>query len=162
MEVITTHQHADFDGMASMIAAKKLYPDAVLVFSGSQERSVRDFFLQSTAFLYEFQRLKNIPLEQVQRLILVDTQTPGRIGKLARCLENPGIEVHIYDHHPKAAGDLTGQKEVIRRVGSTITILTAILRERNIPISAQEATVFGLAIYEDTGSFTFDTTTPED
>ncbi len=162
MEVITTHQHADFDGMASMIAAKKLYPEAVLVFSGSQERSVRDFFLQSTAFLYEFQRLKNIPLEQVQRLILVDTQTPGRIGKLARCLENPGIEVHIYDHHPKAAGDLTGQKEVIRRVGSTITILTAILRERNIPISAQEATVFGLAIYEDTGSFTFDTTTPED
>ncbi len=162
MEIITTHQHADFDGMASMIAAKKLYPEAVMVFSGSQERSVRDFFLQSAEYLYGFQRIKNIPLDKVRRLILVDTQTPGRIGKLAECLANPGIEVHIYDHHPKAAGDLTGQKEVIRRVGSTITILTGILREQRIPVSSQDATVFGLAIYEDTGSFTFDTTTPDD
>jgi tRNA nucleotidyltransferase (CCA-adding enzyme) len=43
MDVITTHTNADFDALASMLAAKKLYPDATLVFSGSQERSLRDF-----------------------------------------------------------------------------------------------------------------------
>jgi len=42
MEVITTHINADFDAMASMIAAKKLYPDALLVFPGSQERTLRN------------------------------------------------------------------------------------------------------------------------
>ncbi len=162
MQVITTHQHADFDGMASMIAAKKLYPEAVMVFSGSQERNIREFFLQSTEYLYDFQRLKNIPLDQVRRLILVDTRSPARIGKLARCLDNPDIEVHIYDHHPKAEGDIDGDLEVIRRVGSTATIFTDLLRQKNIPVSAQDATILGMAIYEDTGSFTFDTTTPED
>jgi tRNA nucleotidyltransferase (CCA-adding enzyme) len=28
MEVITTHMNADFDALASMLAAKKLYPEA--------------------------------------------------------------------------------------------------------------------------------------
>ena len=44
-EVITTHLNADFDALASMIAAKKLYPRATLVFPGSQERNLRNFFL---------------------------------------------------------------------------------------------------------------------
>ncbi len=38
MELITTHINADFDALASMIAASKLYPDAVMVFSGAQEK----------------------------------------------------------------------------------------------------------------------------
>ena len=34
MDIITTHIGADFDSLAAMVAAKKLYPDAVLVFPG--------------------------------------------------------------------------------------------------------------------------------
>jgi len=30
MEVITSHLNADFDSLAAMVAARKLYPDAVL------------------------------------------------------------------------------------------------------------------------------------
>ena len=33
-EIITTHINADFDALSSMVAAKKLYPEAVLVFPG--------------------------------------------------------------------------------------------------------------------------------
>ena len=33
MEIITTHLNADFDGLASMIAARKLYPEAELAFA---------------------------------------------------------------------------------------------------------------------------------
>ncbi|MBW1972667.1 MAG: hypothetical protein JRI44_07510, partial [Deltaproteobacteria bacterium] len=54
MEIITTHLNADFDALASMIAAKKLYPNAILVFPGSQERNLRDFFIESTIYLFEF------------------------------------------------------------------------------------------------------------
>ncbi|MBW1814424.1 MAG: hypothetical protein JRJ39_12375, partial [Deltaproteobacteria bacterium] len=35
--IITSHMNADFDAFASMLAAKKLYPDALVVFPGSQE-----------------------------------------------------------------------------------------------------------------------------
>jgi len=57
MEIITSHTNADFDALASMVAAKKLYPDAKLVFPGSQEKSMRDFFLESTLYAGEIERL---------------------------------------------------------------------------------------------------------
>ena len=85
MDVITTHTNADFDSLASMLAAKKLYPDAVLVFPGSQERSLRDFFIHSTLYAFEVERMKNIDLQEVKRLILVDTRQISRIGKFSRC-----------------------------------------------------------------------------
>jgi tRNA nucleotidyltransferase (CCA-adding enzyme) len=162
MEVITTHLNADFDGLASMVAAKKLYPDAELVFSGSQEKSLRDFLSQEFQEIYTFKRLKHIDLDRVQKLIVVDTRQPGRIGKLQECLRNPGIELHLYDHHPDTPGDMQGDLEVIEPYGSTSTIFTRIFVERNIDLSRDEATLMALGIYEDTGSFMHTTTTPED
>jgi len=162
MDVITTHINADFDSLASMLAAKKLYPQAVLVFPGSQEKNLRDFFLQSTFYVFETERIKNIDLNAVKRLILVDTRQPGRIGKFGEWVKRPGVEVHVYDHHPASREDLRGTIEHIREVGATITILAKILKEQNIPITPEEATIMALGLYEDTGSFTFSSTTEED
>ncbi|MCB2183657.1 MAG: CBS domain-containing protein [Desulfobulbaceae bacterium] len=161
MEVITTHLNADFDSMASMVAAQKLYPEATLAFSGSQERNLRKYFVQSL-MIYDFQKMKNIPLDKVTKLIVVDTRQASRIGNFAQCLNNPGIELHLYDHHPDAPGDMKGNVEVVRQVGSTATIFVEIFRQRNIPINEDEATLLAMAEYEDTGSFTFSTTTPAD
>ncbi|MEW6221605.1 MAG: CBS domain-containing protein [Thermodesulfobacteriota bacterium] len=162
MQVITTHLNADFDALASMIAAKKLYPEAVLAFSGSQEKGLRLFFVQSLQYMYDFARLKKIALEEVDHLIVVDTRQPKRIGNFAKCLANPGLRLHLYDHHPDAPDDMHGELEVVRPVGSTATILTGLLRERGLALTAQEATLLALGIYEDTGSFTFASTSPED
>lgn len=162
MEVITTHINADFDAMGSMIAAKKLYPEAILVFPGSQERTLREYFIKSTVYIYGFKRLRDIDIEKVTRLILVDTRQSSRIGRFEEILEKPGVEVHIYDHHPAAEDDIRGALATIKPVGSTVTLLTGILRERQIPLSPEEATIMSLGIFEDTGSFTFNSTTPED
>jgi tRNA nucleotidyltransferase (CCA-adding enzyme) len=162
MDVITTHINADFDSLASMLAAKKLYPQAVLVFPGSQEKNLRDFFLQSTFYVFETERIKNIDLNAVRRLILVDTRQPGRIGKFAELVQRPEVEVHIYDHHPTSTEDLRGTVAHTREVGATVTILAQILRERNIPITPEEATIMAVGLYEDTGSFTFSSTSVED
>ena len=160
MELITTHLHADFDALAAMVAVHKLYPEAVLAFPGSQEKNVRDFLDQGRQ--YEFQRLKNIPIAQITKLIVVDTRQRSRIGKFAECLKNPNLEIHLFDHHPDAPGDISGDHEVVRSVGSTTTILVDIFQRRNIEISVDEATLLLMAIHEDTGSFTFDSTTPDD
>src|SRR5512142_2452846 len=162
MEVITTHINADFDSLASMLAAKKLYPDAVLVFPGSTEKNLRDFFIQSTFYVFQTERIKNIDFSKIRRLILVDTRQPGRIGKFSEVAGRPEVELHIYDHHPPSPEDLRGRVEVIRETGATITILAAILKERSVPFSSEEATVMAVGLYEDTGSFTFSSTTPED
>ncbi len=162
MDVITTHLNADFDAMAAMVAAKKIYPDAEMVFSGSQEKNLREFFTQSSQFQFEFKRPRQIPLSEVSRLIIVDTRLAGRLGNFAACLDNPGIKLHIYDHHPDTPEDLHGEVEVIEPVGSTTTIFVQLFRKKNIDVTAEEATLFALGIYEDTGSFTYATTTPAD
>ena len=116
MDVITTHTNADFDSLASMLAAKKLYPHAVLVFHGSQERSLRDFFIHSTLYALEVERIKNIDLQEVRRLILVDTRQMSRIGKFSEVVTKPDVDIHIYDHHPPSSDDLHGSLEVISEV----------------------------------------------
>ena len=60
MDIITSHTNADFDALASMVAAGKLYPGAKLVFPGSQEKSMRDFFLESAFYALEAERLRNV------------------------------------------------------------------------------------------------------
>ena len=145
-----------------MIAAKKLYPEAVLVFPGSQERNLRNFFLHSTSYLFDFTKIKQIDLERIKRLILVDTRQKSRIGKFAEIADKEGLEIHVYDHHPDSDDDVRGKKDVVKEVGATTSILTELIRERGISISADEATVLSLGIHEDTGSFTFSSTRPED
>ncbi len=154
--------NADFDALASMIAAKKLYPEATLVFAGSQEKNLRNFFLHTASYLFNFTRLKHIDLNGIRRLILVDTRQRSRIGKLADLVDNKDVEIHIYDHHNDSEEDVHGRVEVIKQVGATTTILTEIINQRGLPISADEATIMCLGIHEDTGSFTFSSTTPED
>jgi tRNA nucleotidyltransferase (CCA-adding enzyme) len=162
LEVITTHLNADFDAMASMVAAKKLYPDALLVFPGSQERNLRDFFIRSSFYFMDFARMKQVPLEEIKRLILVDTRQASRIGKFAEVAANPEVDIHIYDHHPDTDEDVHGSLEVVEELGSTTAILVRLLRERGLTLSPPEATVLALGIFEDTGSFTFSSTTPQD
>ncbi len=162
MEVITTHLNADFDGLASMIAAQKLYPQAIMSFPGSQEKSVRDFISQNLLYRYEFHKIKNIDLDKISKLIIVDTRSSSRLGIFTKCIKNKKVSVHVYDHHPKSPGDLIGDQETIEDVGSTMTLLCHILREKNISITSEEATIFCLGIYEDTGSLTHLTTTPKD
>ncbi len=162
LTVITTHLNADFDALASMLAAQKLYPEALAIFPGSQEKNLRDFFIQSMVYLFNLAEVKDIDLSKVKRLVLVDTRRMDRIGRLSEVLQNPDLDIHIYDHHPDTDDDIRGRIEVCRRTGATVTILTDILRREKKPISPEEATIMCLGIYEDTGSFTFSSTTPED
>jgi tRNA nucleotidyltransferase (CCA-adding enzyme) len=162
MEIIITHINADFDALASLLAAHKLYPEAKLVFPGSQEKSLRDFLVRSTFYVLEAERAKDIVLEKVTKLIIVDTRQQSRIGRFAEIVDRPDVEIHIYDHHPPSADDVKGTVEVIEETGATITILLRILKEHGILLTPDEATVMMLGIYEDTGSLTFGSTTAED
>ena len=161
MDVITTHLNADFDALASMAAARKYYPDAIIVFPGSQEKNVRDF-LEKSHITLRFRKLKDINLQEITRLILVDVKNPSRIGKFSEILGKKGLIIHIFDHHPFADEDIKGQKEVIEDVGATTTIFTEMIQKDKIRLSPVEATLLMLGIYEETGSLIFPSTTVRD
>src|SRR4030066_1716255 len=161
MDVITTHINADFDAVASMAAAKKFYPDAILVFPGAQEKSVRDF-LSKPLHGIESYKIKDINLDNISRLILVDVKNKDRIGQFSEILDKRRLVIHIYDHHPFTPEDIKGQKVVIEPVGATTTIFTEMIQQNKINISPVEATTLALGIYEETGSLIFPSTTVRD
>jgi nanoRNase/pAp phosphatase (c-di-AMP/oligoRNAs hydrolase) len=160
--IITSHLNADFDALASCLAAAKLYPGAQIVLPGSQERDLREFLLQSNSCFIDVKRLKDIDLDKVEVLVVVDTRHKSRIGPLALLLERPDVEVHIFDHHPPCGEDIIADKTFFRQVGANTTLMIGLLREKGVYISPEEATILTLGIYEDTGSFTFSSTTSED
>lgn len=160
MEVITSHTNADFDTFASMIAAKKLYPEARIVFSGSLEKGLKEA-IESFRLPYPIDRIRDIDLDAVTRLILVDTRHAGRIGPFG-ALINKGVDIHVYDHHVEGKDAVRGSYEVIKPYGSSTTVLTLILKDKSLDITPDEATIFMAGIYEDTGSLSYPSTTGSD
>ncbi len=160
--VITCHANADFDALASMIAASKLYPDALLVFPGTQESSLKDYFIQSAMYLFNFKTMKDIDPQEVGLLVVVDTRQRSRLSHVEPLFELPELEIHLYDHHPATDDALNATVDIFRPWGATTSIIIETLREKSLTVSPDEATIMGLGIFEDTGGFTFKSTTEHD
>lgn len=161
MQIIISHVNTDFDALASMFAAKKLYPDAKVVISDKQTILVKQFLTIYRDTL-DLVQDKLVDWSEVTELILVDVASLSRIGNYASQLNLENVNVIVYDHHPRTTENVKADFEVIEQVGSTVTLLIEEIGKRNIPISSFEATLFGLGIYSDTGSFTYQNTTLRD
>jgi tRNA nucleotidyltransferase (CCA-adding enzyme) len=160
--VITCHANADFDALAAMIAVSKLYPDAALVFPGTQESSLKDYFIQSAMYLFNFKSLKDIDLQAVRLLVVVDTRQRSRLTHVEPLLALPDLSIHLYDHHPATDDALEASLDIYQPWGATTSIIVEKLREKSLTVSPDEATIMGLGIFEDTGGFTFKSTTEHD
>jgi len=156
MEVITTHENTDFDALASMLGAWKLYPEAVPVLPRRLNRNLRDFL---TLYWDElpFVRPEDFRRQRIDKVILVDTQGVPPLRGL-----RPDAQITIIDHHPL---DRELEKGMTYRggdTGSTTTLLVPELMAKPVSLSRVEATLLLLGIYEDTGSLTYPGTTPAD
>jgi tRNA nucleotidyltransferase (CCA-adding enzyme) len=156
MEVILTHEHTDFDAIAAMLGAAKLYPKAYAVVPRRPNRNVRDFL---TLYWDElsFTRLEDLPKRRIKRAILVDTQRAAKIRGLRK-----ETEIRIIDHHPLTIERAEGMTYRGGDTGATATILVEEISGAGISISPIEATLMLLGIYEDTGSLSYTSTTPRD
>ncbi len=156
MEVITTHENTDFDGLAAMLAATRLYPKAIPLLPRRLNRNLRDFL---TLYWDElpFVRPEDFRRQRIDKVILVDTQGMPPLRGL-----HPNAQISIIDHHPL---DRELGKAMTYRggeTGSTTTLLVQEITEARLPLSRVEATLLLLGIYEDTGSLTYPGTTPAD
>ena len=165
MDLITTHLNADFDGLASMVAGRKLYPGAVLVLPGSAQEHVRSFLAVHDIGIT---KLKELDLSQVTKVILMDTREADRLGPLKELCMSPNVSVHVYDHHCERNGEAlevagrSPERLVVEPVGATTTILIERLQAEHISLTPFEATVLALGLYEETGSLAYASTTPRD
>lgn len=160
--LVTCHANADFDAFAAMLAARRLYAPCALLFPGTQERGLQKLYAALDHKAYDFVSAENLDWTAFDRLVLVDTRQRGRVRHAAPLLDRPGIRVEVWDHHPDADDDVAADASHTARVGALTSLMVGRLRERGIRITPEEATLLGLGIYGDTGSFTYSSTTEED
>jgi tRNA nucleotidyltransferase (CCA-adding enzyme) len=161
LRLITSHLNTDFDSLASMVAVQKLYPDAVICPPGTMARRVRDF-LRHYGHLWNIQKPSKIPMEQVTLMVVVDTRSRSRLGPFAALAGRQDVEVHVYDHHPPTMDDIPVDKMFYEALGATVTMIVERLVRAGARISREDATLFSLGIYDDTGALTYESTTDRD
>jgi len=161
VEIITTHKSADFDAVASMVAATMLYPDAVPVLPKLVNPNVRGF-LSIHKDLFDLETGEGVEWDEVTKLIVVDANCWDRLDWVESLKERKDLNIHLWDHHNGEA-DIPASWRCVDRVGATTTLMVQRLgEEKKIWMSPMQATLFLAGIYEDTGNLTFPSTTAQD
>ncbi|SMC16759.1 nanoRNase/pAp phosphatase, hydrolyzes c-di-AMP and oligoRNAs [Desulfacinum hydrothermale DSM 13146] len=160
MEIITTHKNVDFDALASVVAAQKLYPQARIVLPRSVNANVKAF-LSIHKDLFQVLSPLEVPLDAVKRLIVVDAKRWDRLDCLDSLRQRRDLEIHVWDHHPGET-DLEAQEFRWNDTGAAVTLLVEELEQGGVDLDPVQATLFLAGIHEDTGHLTFPCTRARD
>ncbi|MBW4651211.1 MAG: CBS domain-containing protein [Kastovskya adunca ATA6-11-RM4] len=162
MDVILCHTTADFDTLGAAIGLTRLRSGARVVLTGGAHPTVRDF-LALHRDEYPLIERRSVRSEEIRSLIVVDTQSRDRIGKAAEWVDLPNLKsLEIYDHHLDIQSDIPATHIQIEPVGATTTLIVEQLQQNSIQLTTAESTVMALGIHVDTGSLTYEQTTPRD
>ncbi|NEN88721.1 MAG: CBS domain-containing protein [Okeania sp. SIO3H1] len=166
MNIILCHTTADFDALGAAVGLTHLHPGSRLVITGGCHPTVKQFLALHRDEFAIIER-RSVNPKQIRSIFIVDTQTRSRLGKTAEWLDLPHLsEIIIYDHHCETQTDIPATQTHIEAVGATTTLITEKLQTlQNKPtpvLTPAEATIMALGIHADTGSLTFDHTTPRD
>ncbi len=162
-QVIATHGNTDFDAFGAMLAARLLYPDAVVAIA-TLNRNVRDFYRLHADELGAVSEVNRLDLDAIRRLIVVEVSSASRLGELESVALDPGVEKVLFDHHGEHGVPewVSEDAALLSTDGALTTTLVGIVAERELSPTELEATAFALGIHEDTGSLTHATTTQRD
>jgi len=160
MNLIATHKNADFDGFAGLLAAGILYPEATPYLPKTLNANVKSFY---TLHKKVFPLLEDNDWDpsEVKKLIVVDVNAWSRLEIPDSIASNPGLEIHIWDHHQET-GNIKGDQVNIQPVGAATSLLVTRIEQEHKELTPIQATLFLAGIYEDSGSLSFPSTTPAD
>jgi tRNA nucleotidyltransferase (CCA-adding enzyme) len=156
IQVILTHEHTDFDGLASLLAASKLFAGAFPVLPRRPNRNLQHFLTLYWDAL-PFVSPDDLPRAHVERAIMVDTQSVVTVKGM-----DADTQIHFIDHHRLDRRLKPGMTFEGEEIGAATTLLVEKIRRASIRLTPIEATLLLLGIYEDTGSLSYASTTPRD
>lgn len=156
MNLIVTHRSADFDSLASLVLAGKVFPDSILLLP-TLSSPVYSFFSMYGTLFDNIIPQKKIDLTKITKIIVVDTQYPDRLGPIGEFVRDFS-KIVVIDHHEPDSSVLPQAKKIIKIVGATTSIIVHMLKNKRIELNSIEASLGALGIYEDTGNLTFLTT----
>jgi tRNA nucleotidyltransferase (CCA-adding enzyme) len=162
MDIILCHQTVDFDALGAAIALSRLKTGAKIVLTGGAHPTVKNF-LALYRDEFDFVEMRSIHPEAIATIYIVDTQKSDRLGAAATWLTLPNVQrIEVFDHHLDATSDIAVTEMHTETVGAITTYIVELLQQQQITLTPFEATAIALGIYVDTGSLTFEQTTPRD
>ena len=161
MNIILCHQTVDFDALGSAIGLSRLKLGAKIVLTGGAHPTVKNF-LALYRDEFDLVAMRSISPEAIAKIYIVDTQKSDRLGAAGNWLNLPNIEIEVFDHHLDNTSDIPVTRIHTENVGAITTYIAELLQQENITLTPFEATAMALGIHVDTGSLTFDQTSPRD
>ena len=159
MQIAATHTGSDFDALASLVATSVIYPGIKLVLPHSINPNLKTF-LSLHKDLFNFHSFKDIDLDKVTSLVVVDTSSWKRLEELQSLKKRTDLEIILFDHHEK--DDIEPDYVVRKETGAAVTLIVQEIQKQKKIITPIQATLFLMGIYEDTGNLTFPSTTSDD
>jgi len=159
VKIAVTHKATDFDALASLVAATILYPGTLPVLPNSINENLKGF-ISIHKDLFNFYSPREIDLEEVTTLIVVDTNSWNRLEGIEKLKHSDDLEIILWDHHVK--GDIKADQEYRKETGANITLMVQEIEKTGKLITPIQATLFLMGLYEDTGNLTFPSTLAED
>lgn len=159
MRIITTHKGTDFDALASLVAGTILYPGATPVLPGAVNPNLKAF-LSIHKDLFGFYSPKEIQLDDVKSMVVVDTNAWRRLDGVNALKQRTDLEIINWDHHPE--GDIEAHEVYREELGANITLMLREIERQRKLITPIQASLFLMGLYEDTGNLTFPSTTSAD
>jgi len=159
MIIVTTHRGSDFDALASVVAATLIYPGAKPVLPTSINANLKAF-LSIHKDLFNLYSPRDITLDHVKTLVVVDTHSWNRLEGMEPLKDRKDLNIVVWDHHTQ--GDMETDQKFISETGATITMLVQEIEKQRKLITPIQATLFLMGLYEDTGNLTFPSTLSED
>ncbi len=159
MKIVVSHTNADLDALACMIAASRLF-GAVPVGGASLSPPVHRFLALHKDH-YPLLAPQDVVPEDVAEVIVVDVRDRRRLRDVEHLLDI-APRVTAWDHHPACDSDIASDEAVVEPVGACITLLVERMIEQGVPITPDEATLYLLGLYSDTGRLSYATTRSRD
>ncbi len=157
MEIILTHEQADFDAAGSVLAAWLLDPSRIPILPKRRNRNLAAF-LEDYKSRLPFFTWQTVPKNPITRVYITDTQNISMDRRLI------GVrDFIVWDHHPHAHAFPDRDENIYEKTGACTTFLVEKLAEKpDIHPGRIFTTLMLMGIYEDTGFLSYGSVTPRD
>src|SRR4026208_659881 len=115
--VIAPHGNTDFDAFAATLAARLLYPGAVVGLAGSLNRNVREFARLRAREVALVDRpraperaARRLRPGAIRRLVVAAPTPASGLGELEAVALDPEVEKIVFDHHAGEAPEWAGEE----------------------------------------------------
>mgnify|MGYP001093245332 CR=1 FL=1 len=156
--LLTTHIHADGDGIGAACALTEL-----LIKMNKQVKFVCDSPIpHKYAFLdfhnthFTYSDTENY--DDTEVLVILDTNKLDRIGRLSNLATNPNVKIICIDHHPIESIEFTPYYVVDPTACSVGAMVYALLKEFGFPLDLEAAKGIYTSVICDTGRFSYAST----